>query len=267
MFCVDQMRGNTAQESTMKSLLIKYLIKVLRRIELYAAYWQGKGWGVDTVHIEFSHALSLLDDPEVKLCIDIGGNKGTYTDEIIQQRPQAEVIIFEPAHSNIEVLKQRFGQNNKITVEPFAIFSSTGTATLHSNTDGSGLASLTKRRLQHFNIDFELTEEIRTITFEDYWKNQPDQREIDICKIDIEGHELDALIGFGDMIRKVRVFQFEFGGGNVDTRTYFQDFWYLFQKHNFEIYRITPLGLVRIEAYREHDEFFLLTNYLARRMD
>ena len=102
--------------------------------------------------------------------------------------------------------------------------------------------------------------------FEDYWKTVLNSQQIDICKIDIEGHELDALVGFGEAIKHISVIQFEFGGCNIDTRTFFQDFWYFFQEKGFDLYRISPIGLIHIPRYRELDEFFFITtNYLAKR--
>lgn len=125
------------------------------------------------------------------------------------------------------------------------------------------LSSLTRRRLSHFDIDFECSEEVTLVKFEDYWVNQLECRNIDFVKLDIEGHELDALSGFGKAIESVRLIQFEFGGCNIDTRTYFQDFWYFFEEKGFDIYRITPLGLVKILKYNEMDEVFITTNFLA----
>jgi hypothetical protein len=82
-------------------------------------------------------------------------------------------------------------------------------------------------------------------------------------KIDIEGHELGALRGFGAAVEATKVFQFEFGGCNIDTRTYFREFYYFFRERHFAIRRITPLGLQPIEQYRESDESFSCTNFLA----
>jgi len=239
--------------------------KILSLIERVAAYLLGKGWSSSTVEKEFSAALSLLKQNKVNLCVDIGGNKGTYTEQIIKKVPACNVVIFEPAETNVELLRRKFSEAPNVKIEQCAVSNEVGDATLYSNEDGSGLASLTQRRLDHFGIDFDNTESIKTIKFEDYWKAELKSQNIDICKIDIEGHELDALAGFGEAIKHVSVIQFEFGGCNIDTRTFFQDFWYFFQEHGFELYRISPIGLIHIPRYRELDEFFSTTNYLAKR--
>ena len=239
--------------------------KLLFFIERVAAYLLGKGWGSGTVEKEFAAALSLLEGKKVELCVDIGGNKGTYTEQILKQVPSCDVVIFEPAKTNVETLSLKFTNSPNVKIEQCAVSNEVGDATLYSNEDGSGLASLTQRRLDHFGIDFNNTESIKTIKFEDYWKVELDSRDIDICKIDIEGHELDALNGFGEAIKHISVIQFEFGGCNIDTRSFFQDFWYFFQGNGFDLYRISPIGLIQIPQYRELDEFFSTTNYLAKR--
>jgi hypothetical protein len=56
-----------------------------------------------------------------------------------------------------------------------------------------------------------------------------------------------------------------FGGCNIDTRTFFQDFWYFFMEQNFRIWRITPSGIFQVKSYSEYDESFVTTNYIAAR--
>lgn len=58
--------------------------------------------------------------------------------------------------------------------------------------------------------------------------------------------------------------QFEFGGCNIDSRTYFQNFYYLLNT-KYQIYRILKNGLYSIKKYRETQEIFVTTNYLAQR--
>jgi len=143
------------------------------------------------------------------------------------------------------------------------ISDSSGSASLFADEAGSGLGSLTKRRLDHFRIAFDAEETVTTIRFEDYWLAELQGRPLDLVKLDIEGHELAALRGFGRALQATRALQFEFGGCNIDTRTYFQDFWYFFQEQGFELHRITPFGAERIRRYKERDEFFKTTNYIA----
>ena len=104
-------------------------------------------------------------------------------------------------------------------------------------------------------------EEITLQRFDYYWKNK--NQIIDYIKIDVKGHELYVLEGFGDLINNVRLIQFEFGGCNIDTRTFFQDYWYYFLDKNFLIYRITPRCPFLIRNYSEELESFLTTNYIA----
>jgi hypothetical protein len=108
-------------------------------------------------------------------------------------------------------------------------------------------------------MDFEEKVEIKR--FDEYWEYK--NSFIDLVKIDVEGHELDVLKGFGDLLKKTRLVQFEFGGTNIDTKTFFQDFWYFFKENDFSIYRITPIGNFRIKKYSEQDEYFSITNYIA----
>lgn len=245
------------------NILISGLIfKIARYLEKLAFYAQGKGYGSATIKQENKLVHQFLKIKPV-LAVDIGGNIGDYSAELRRRNPDLEIHIFEPSSVNIEKLKARFVKDGQINVMPYAISNSKGSATLFSNRPGSPLGSLTKRKIDHHHIEFNQEEIINTIRFEDYWINNLQKRNIDIVKIDIEGHELSALEAFGEAIFNSKVIQFEFGGCNIDTRTFFQDFWNFFRERDFEIYRITPFGAEEIKIYREYDEFFSTVNYIA----
>lgn len=240
------------------------MFKILKLIERIAAFGQGKGYGTASIQQEVKLLQGFLTS-EPKLAIDIGGNVGTYTAELRRRNPKLEIHTFEPSSTNTRKLTEKFKNDPLIHLVSVAVSDANGEAVLFSDTPGSGLGSLTQRRLDHFNIAFDTTESIKSIRFEDYWLNELNSRELDLVKIDIEGHELSALHGFGEAIKATKALQFEFGGCNIDTRTYFQDFWYYFKNHNFDVYRITPLGAEHIRQYSELDEFFSTTNYIAIR--
>ena len=246
---------------TIKHLLAKHP-ELAEPVEAIATAAQGKGWGAGTIDHEVSCAAQLLGG-RLALAIDIGGNVGNYTAEVRRRSPEAEIHIFEPSSVNISKLKSRFANDGRITVNAAAVSSATGEATLYSNSPGSTLGSLTKRRLDHFNTKFDNTERVHTVRFEEYWSKNLQCRAIDLIKIDIEGHELEALNGFGKALDATKLIQFEFGGCNIDTRTFFQDFWYFFMGNGFDIWRITPYGAKSMPRYVEADEFFATTNYFA----
>jgi len=57
---------------------------------------------------------------------------------------------------------------------------------------------------------------------------------------------------------------FEFGGCNIDTRTFFRDFWHFFSDRGMRLHRITPGGsLFPLDRYTESLEQFRTTNFLA----
>lgn len=240
------------------------LFELARALEKLAAKWQGKGGGTRSIEREIA-VLAGLTGNAPALALDIGGNAGDYTAALLRRPPGLEVHVFEPELSNIARLNQRFAGSANVTVAPFAVSDHTGTASIYSDKEGSGLTSLSQRDLDHLDIRLSRVQETQLVRIEDYWRDTLGARPIDLVKLDIEGHELAALQGFGAALAQTRAIQFEFGGANIDTRTYFRDFWKFFASHGFHIFRITPLGAQKLTRYRERDEFFSTTNYIALR--
>lgn len=231
---------------------------MLELLDKTVGFVRGFGFGRATVRREVNSCLRLLKSAPT-IVIDCGGNKGIYTEEILRVNPNCEVIIFEPSQVNIDVLKNKFEANAKVRLIEKAVSSQAGELVLYSDIPGSGNASLSNRRLEHFNMDFNSREVVAVSTID----SEIQFLEIDILKMDIEGFEFEALRGAMTLLNNVKVVQFEFGGANIDSRTYFQDFFYFFKDKRFTIWRITPLGLVKVSKYNERMERFTTTNYLA----
>ncbi len=199
---------------------------------------------------------------------DVGANIGQYTRAIASLSNECNIFAFEPSRKTFQKLEENIESlgdiSNKITLCNYALGEIEENRSLYSNEDLSGLASMTKRRLDHFNINMHQEEIIKTRRLDDII-SENGLHFIDLLKIDVEGHELEVLRGGETSFQNglIGAVQFEFGGCNIDTRTFFQDFFYFFRKYNFEIYLVQRVGLVKINEYQETLENFTTTNFVA----
>lgn len=235
----------------------------MRRIENEARIARGKGWGSGTVSQEVAACLSQLSELRSRglVVLDIGANAGNWTAALLKALPQATVFAFEPSAAAHDELSARFQATPNVGLVKAAVGSKKGVSLLWADEPGSGHASLTKRNLRHLGVDFNHSENVNVVTL-DEWCELNNVSPV-LVKIDVEGHELDVLSGAVNILKSAQVVQFEFGGCNIDTRTYFKDFFYFFDNLGFLIKRITRNGLVDVPKYREADECFQITNFIA----
>lgn len=237
--------------------------QVLLRVEKLAAAHQGKGVGMGSCDSEVEQCANLLSAPP-RVVLDVGGNRGDYSAAVRARFPHCEIHIFEPAPECATDLRRRFSGDAHIAVHEVALSNKTGEGTLWTDKPGSGLASLTRRKLEHFGLSMDQSRAVRTSRLDELASACSLDR-VDWIKIDVEGHELAVLDGASTSLALVSLVQFEFGGCNIDTRTFFRDYWYLFTDLGFRLYRLTPWRPVPIQHYDEILEHFRTTNYVAVR--
>jgi FkbM family methyltransferase len=250
-----------------RALLKKVPTSLLEKIEDAVQKQLGKGSGAWSTKDEARLIADFAKSLQINnvLAIDAGANVGNWSAELLKCLPTAKVFAFEPSQTAFDELEVRFSNDKRVTCIKIALGKENTTSFLYADKGGSGLGSLTKRRLHHFNIDFSHQEPVAIKTLDTWVKENSDHNFPNILKMDVEGHEYDLLLGATDTLRNIQIIQFEFGGSNIDTRTFFQDFWYFFKDLGFEIYRIAPSKPILINIYSERDEIFRATNYIAVR--
>jgi FkbM family methyltransferase len=234
---------------------------------------QGKGTGVESISHEVCAALQFVASVENSfkgkanlknnlIVFDIGANIGNYSKEVLKQSPGCAIFAFEPSKSARKGFKENHKLEMNVKLESFGFDAKIHNTILYSNYPGSPIGSLSKRNLKHFKLDFDCKEKVKMDTLDNYCEMNGVIPHL--LKIDVEGHELSVLLGSLTIIKKILVVQFEFGGCNIDSRNYFQDFYYL-MKDNFIIYRILNNGIYELSNYKEIYEVFITVNYLAIR--
>jgi FkbM family methyltransferase len=201
------------------------------------------------------------------ILFDVGANKGEFTKRIIETwRAQAfELFAFEPSPETFAMLKVAIGQSAAVHLVNLGLGERKEDVDLFFDKTGSGLASVYPRDLGFRSIDFSRKETIALTTL-DIFCEEHHIAAIDFLKLDVEGHELAVLRGGKRMFEagKVGIVQFEFGGCNIDSRTFFRDYYNFFAK-DFKLYRILSNGFREIVTYSEDLEVFQSANYLAIR--
>jgi FkbM family methyltransferase len=238
---------------------------LLEEIHKFTLMGMNYGWGT---HISESGELIVLEilkdlyKHRTFTVFDVGANVGEYSAEVLKVFGNSvNVYAFEPSSLTFKELKANL-EGTGVKVYNFGLSDRNETRGLYVNGIGFG-GTVYQRRLDHLGVKLSKLEDINLRSLDDFCKENNVER-INLLKMDIEGHELAALGGAKKLIKSgsIDLIQFEFGGCNIDSHTFFQDFYYLLNPH-YKLFRMLKSGLVEMSSYKETQEIFITTNYLA----
>lgn len=221
----------------------------------------GSGWDIAS---EVSVAASFVK-AKTPILLDIGANYGVWSKQMLELFPGcSKLILVEPQLDCVNSLAT-IDFPNKI-ICPFAVSDRQSEMNFYTAEQGWAAASLFERRDTYFSEVIQRTARVPVRTVDDIIMEN-NLTEIDFMKLDVEGAELLVLKGAEVSLRcrKIRALSFEFGSGNINSRTFFRDFWDFLRSYGFSIARILPgCQILRIETYDEDLEYFRgVTNYVA----
>ena len=245
------------------SLFKPNLISVL---ESYFARKQGKGWGRSSTDIEVRFVRDLFQSSQSKspIIFDVGANVGQYLRSVLIYFPNSPVYAFEPSQQCKLILTKTFGRYDNIHIINEALGIEKANKLIYFDDEVSPLTSFSRQYILDQKPKTIFHSKVIVSTLDTFCRTHGVWPEI--IKIDVEGYELEVLLGGKRAIQRARIIQFEFGSANVYTRTYFKDFHDFFTARDFKLFRISKNRLVPIDSYSADCEYFDTTNYLALRV-
>jgi FkbM family methyltransferase len=221
----------------------------------------GTGW---SLHGEARAAISCIRRAKA-VVFDVGANVGRWSELLLQEIPGACVYMFEPSPGCQSRIKGNPALSG-VKLIPAAVGDEPSTAVLHFSSETDGSASLHERGDTFFKgLEYSKLH-VDVVTLDDVIEREGLEF-VDFIKIDVEGHELSVMRGAQRALknRRVGALAFEFGTGNINSKTFFRQFWDVLTAGGFRIHCITPGGVrVLIDEYYEDLEYFRgVSNYIA----
>ena len=241
--------------------------QLLHRASLIGMNYWSSEFGVTGERDALAYVARQLARVVRPVVFDVGANIGDYSLGCLQAfRGQCRIHAFEPAKATFDRLASvpEFPMET-VSLHCLAFSDRDGQAILHSSEPGSSIASLEELERPVRPFDKSLDEEVHVTTIDRFCDDHGIE-EIDLLKLDIEGHELSALRGARRMLNKgrIRFLQFEFGENNISSGTYLSDFHKLLADQ-YRMFRIVPGGLIPWRYEGGPTEIFATMNYLCER--
>jgi FkbM family methyltransferase len=169
--------------------------------------------GCSSFHTAFEQGVFEADNVRIlqKLCrpgsymLDVGANLGLMALPVLRCVPDARVISFEPSPNTAPWLKQTIAQSgvtDRWQLIEKAVACAPGVAQFSLSTLTQGLYD----GLRHTKRTNEVrTVEVEVTTLDEEWERLgcPD---LSVIKIDVEGGELDVLLGGRECLKRTRPF-------------------------------------------------------------
>jgi FkbM family methyltransferase len=225
----------------------------------------GMNYGYSDPELNGEHAFldrvikQWSDRPAV--AYDVGAFHGTWSAAVLARAPTAIVHAFEPIANSHKQLAANL--DGIAQAHHCAIGARTETAEMYAPVGHIGEhASLYDRDLSGMNVAVEAIGSVSVRSLDEFCAEQQIEH-IDLLKLDTEGHELSVLEGAQRLLeaRAIDTMQFEFGGANIDSRTFLRDIVGVLSPTH-KVYRLLKDGLepVRLD---EREEIFTYANYIA----
>ena len=191
---------------------------------------------------------------------DGGANIGRYSLLTNQLIPDVKIYSFEPVKNTFEVLKKNVDDVNNIIPIGYGLYKNNCTKEINIYPSHAHSSLI---NIQGWKVRSKEKQTIELINGDDFMK-QNKITEIDLLKLDVEGVEYDAILGFEEHIEKgkIKMIQFEYGYINISTKRLLIDFYNYLENKGYLVGKIFP-KTVEFRKYEFKHENFLGPNFIA----
>jgi FkbM family methyltransferase len=136
---------------------------------------------------------------------DIGSNIGTWTLLVKSMLPAAEIHAFEPLETHNAVFRQSCAGLQNVYLHNYCAGNSnvSGTINISSYSDSSSLLEATLLEFEHFLISKQGEEQVEIKRLGDMVRSGTLPLPV-IIKLDIQGYELEALMGMDELLEAAK---------------------------------------------------------------
>ena len=250
----DEIRAKIAarHDNPLLRTMIRTCEKFLR------AYNNQLNWNVE-VNGE-ANALRMITRALHGDVFDVGANEGQWATMALRTIGNKRLHCFEVIPLTFQSLKEKVGSSLQVTCNNFGLGSHNSKIDMYYYPDSTD-------RTSAYYIDDGLNKEktqISVMRGDDYIK-QREISQISFLKIDVEGMEMDVLIGLERSFkaRIIKAVQFEHGPAHIISRHFLRDFSKFFEAYDFELFRCYPHGLRKVNYDIGRDESFVGENFVS----
>ena len=215
-------------------------------------------------------SLNLRNSVEDIVVFDVGANRGSYAEEVLAVLPSAHVFCFEPIVAIAQEGAQRFANQPRVRYLSVALSTKNERKRIfYSRIDDTATSVAPQFGARHFPTpDSHDSVEVE-FTTGDHVLDQLGLDKIHLLKIDVEGHEVDVLLGFTKLLGspgRPELIQFEYGPTFVPARRALRDVYDILEPSGYRLGRLYP-ECVRFKSYEWSDDHFRIGNYIAVQHD
>ena len=180
---------------------------------------------------KFIHQKKILSSllklkKKINIYVDVGSHFGLYADFIDTNFNPQKIFLFEPQIKIFNRIEEKYELNKKFKVNNSAVSNENAIKSLHINKHDL-TSSFTEFNNDNHYLNYKAklfggslsemilnSEKVETVRLDTYIDNE-EISEIDLLKIDTEGHELEVLKGLGKKISDVGIILIEFHNDNI----------------------------------------------------